>query len=105
MKKILALVLALAMTLSMTFAVAEDFDVEAYGATSTELYNKNLGEFYEAYQLGRAEVTNMSLRYALMAIAEAKLMESAMYVPGSSNGGNYAIGRSVPICRPAPTGL
>lgn len=44
MKKILALVLALAMTLSMTFAVAEDFDVEAYGATSTELYNKNLGE-------------------------------------------------------------
>ncbi len=93
MKKILALVLALAMTLSMTFAVAEDFDVEAYGATSTELYTKNLGEFYDAYQLGRAEVTNLSLRYALMAIAEAKLMESAMYVPGSSNGGNYAIGR------------
>ncbi len=87
---ILALVLALT---SVSFAFAEDFDVEAYGVTSSELYNAQLGEFYEAYMAGRSEVTNLSLRYALMAIAEAKLMESAMYVPGSSNGGNYAIGR------------
>ena len=94
MKKILALVLALAMALSMTFAVAEDFDVEAYGATSTDLYNKILGDFYTAYQAGRSEVSNLSLRYALMAVAEAKLMEAAVYVPGTSNGGNYAIGRN-----------
>lgn len=94
MKKILALVLALAMALSMTSAFAEEFDVEAYGATSTDLYTSTLGDFYAAYQLGRAEVSNLSLRFALMAIAEAKLMESAVYVPGSSNGGNYAIGRN-----------
>ncbi len=94
MKKILALVLALAMTLSMTFAVAEEFDVEAYGATSTELYNTILGDFYTTYQAGRSEVSNLSLRYALMAVAEAKLMEAAVYVPGTSNGGNYAIGRN-----------
>ncbi len=95
MKKTLAMILALVLALSsLSFAFAEDFDVEAYGATSTELYNAQLGEFYEAYLAGRSEVTNLSLRYALMAIAEAKLMESAMYVPGSSNGGNYAIGRN-----------
>ena len=47
MKKFLALILALAMTLSMSFAAAEDFDVEAYGATSSELYTQALGEFYD----------------------------------------------------------
>ena len=94
MKKILALVLALAMMLSVVSAFAEEFDVEAYGVTSTELYNKNLGEFYEVYSAARSEVNNLSLRFAQMAIAEAKLMESAVYVPGSSNGGNYAIGRN-----------
>ncbi|MBR3905653.1 MAG: peptide ABC transporter substrate-binding protein [Clostridia bacterium] len=94
MKKTLAMILALVLALtSVSFAFAEDFDVEAYGVTSSELYNAQLGEFYEAYMAGRSEVTNLSLRFALMAIAEAKLMESAMYVPGSSNGGNYAIGR------------
>ncbi len=94
MKKILALVLALAMMLSVVSAFAEDFDVEAYGTTSTELYTKALGEFYDVYMTARSEVNNLSLRYALMAIAEAKLMESAVYVPGSSNGGNFAIGRN-----------
>lgn len=96
MKKFLALILALAMTLSMSFAVAEDFDVEAYGTTSSELYTQALGEFYDAYMAGRDEVTNLSLRYAQMAVAEAKLMEAAVYQPGTSKGGNYAISRVAP---------
>jgi len=97
MKKTLALILALVMTLSMVpFAVAEDFDVEAYGASSTEFYEKALGDFYAAYQLGREEVTNLSQRYAQMAIAEAKLLESGVMFPSSSNGGNYAISRVAP---------
>ena len=96
MKKFLALVLALAMTLSMTFAAAEDFDVEAYGAVSSELYTQVLGEFYDAYMAGREEVDNLSLRYAQMAVAEAKLMASAVYQPGTAKGGNYAISRVAP---------
>ena len=96
MKKFLALILALAMTLSMSFAVAEDFDVEAYGTTSSELYTQALGEFYDAYMAGRDEVNNLSLRYAQMAVAEAKLMEAAVYQPGTSKGGNYAISRVAP---------
>lgn len=96
MKKFLALILALAMTLSMSFAAAEDFDVEAYGATSSELYTQALGEFYDTYMAGRDEVNNLSLRYAQMAVAEAKLMESAVYQPGTSKGGNYAISRVAP---------
>lgn len=96
MKKFLALILALAMTLSMSFAAAEDFDVEAYGTTSSELYTQALGEFYDAYMAGRDEVNNLSLRYAQMAVAEAKLMEAAVYQPGTSKGGNYAISRVAP---------
>lgn len=99
MKKILALVLALMMVLSMTFAVAEEaeeFDAEAYGTKSSELYTQILGEFYDAYTVARAEVTNISLRHAQMAIAEAKLLSAAVYQPGTSKGGNYAISRIAP---------
>lgn len=100
MKKILALVLALMMALSMTFAVAEEaaeeFDAEAYGTESSELYTQILGEFYNVYTAARAEVTNISLRHAQMAIAEAKLLSAAVYVPNTSKGGNYAISRIAP---------
>ncbi|MBQ4640677.1 MAG: peptide ABC transporter substrate-binding protein [Clostridia bacterium] len=107
MKKTLAMILALVLALtSVSFAFAEDFDVEAYGATSTELYNKILGEFYTTYMAGRDEVENLSLRYALMAIAEAKLMASAVMYPTTSQGGNYAISRIAPYTiSPALWGL
>ena len=56
MKKTLAMILALVLALtSVSFAFAEDFDVEAYGVTSSELYNAQLGEFYEAYMAGQAD--------------------------------------------------
>lgn len=98
MKKILALVLALMMVLSMTFAVAEEadeLDLEAYTELSYEIYNDALGDFYGVYTDARAE-QNISLRFAKMAIAEAKLMEAAVYLPGTANGGNYAISRVAP---------
>ncbi len=60
------------------------------------LYEYNLGEFYEAYQVARAETENLDLRYALMAVAEAKLMESATFIPTYGDGGSYAITRVVP---------
>lgn len=99
MKKILALVLALMMVLSMTFAVAEeaeDFDAEAYTTESGELYTQILGEFYDLYVNARAEVENISLRHAQMAVAEAKLMAAAVYLPNYSQGGYYAITRIAP---------
>lgn len=71
-------------------------DMEAYGKTSKELYDQILGGFYTAYQKALNEKDNVSLRYAYMAIAEAKLLESGVMMPNSSQGGNYAIGRVVP---------
>ena len=73
----------------------EEFDLEAYEAQSQALYQAELGEFYEAYMAAKAE-KNVSKRYALMAIAEAKLMESATMLPTQTRGGNYAITRIAP---------
>ena len=63
---------------------------------STYLYDQNLGEFYELYQEAKAEVNNVSKRYAMMAIVEAKLNESGVLVPDHTRGGGYAISRVAP---------
>lgn len=68
---------------------------EDYDALSTAIYEDVLGEFTAAYETAKA-ATNVSERYALMAIAEAKLLESGVMLPLTSNGGNYAISRVVP---------
>ena len=73
----------------------DDFDAEAYDKTSAELYDKVLGEFRKAYEAAKAE-KNESKKWAMMAIAEAKLLESGVMLPTSSNGGNYAITRVAP---------
>ena len=73
----------------------DDFDAEAYDKTSAELYDKVLGEFLEAYEAAKAE-KNESKKWAMMAIAEAKLLESGVMMPTTSNGGNYAITRVAP---------
>ncbi len=70
-------------------------DIEDYDALSAAIYNDVLGDFATAYEAAKA-ATNVSERYALMAIAEAKLMEDALMLPLSSNGGLYAISRVAP---------
>ena len=70
--------------------------LEQYLAESAKIYGEQLGEFKAAYAKAVAETKNTSKRYALMALAEAKLMESAVYVPGTANGGTYAISKVAP---------
>lgn len=60
------------------------------------IYDAALSEYEQYLEKAHGEVKNISLRYTLEAIAEAKLMESAVYIPGSSNGGAYAISRVAP---------
>ena len=66
-----------------------------YDALSEAIYNDVLGEFLSYYNKAQ-DATTVSERYALMAIAEAKLLESGIMLPLSSNGGNYAVSRVVP---------
>ncbi|MDE6750333.1 MAG: peptide ABC transporter substrate-binding protein [Lachnospiraceae bacterium] len=74
----------------------ETIDAMSYDEKSDALYDYNLGEFNEYYQVAKEEVTDLDKRMALMAVAEAKLLESGVFQPVQSNGGNYAISRVVP---------
>ena len=114
MKKLIAILLVAVMLLSAVACTKDPVDdpvvdpgtsdsdnnggevVElTYDEKSAALYDEVLGEFYEAYQKA-FDAANNSERYALMAIAEAKLMEAAVMLPLTTQGGNYAISRVVP---------
>ena len=70
-------------------AEAEESEMpEGYDETSTELYNEALGDFNDALATAK-EAETVDERYALMAVAEGKLMESAMMYPLISRGGMY----------------
>ena len=47
-----------------------------YDDASDAIYDYALGEYYEYYTKAKEETANMSKRYALMAIAEAKMLEA-----------------------------
>ncbi len=118
--KILCLLLALAMMLSLVACGGSSDDsaetttapagttgnevveyvnpyegIEDYDELSEAIYYDILGEFYE-YYMPAFEAETVSERQALMAIAEAKLMEAAVMLPIYTSGGNYAISRLVP---------
>lgn len=63
-----------------------------YNAMSAAIYDAQLGAFNTLYQAAKEE-TNVSKRYALMAQAEAKLLEAAVLIPGTTNGGTYGLSR------------
>ena len=63
-----------------------------YTAMSAAIYDAQLGAFNTLYQAAKEE-QNVSKRYALMAQAEAKLLEAAVLIPGTTNGGNYGLSR------------
>lgn len=63
-----------------------------YNAMSAAIYDAQLGAFNTLYQAAKEE-TNVSKRHALMAQAEAKLLEAAVLIPGTTNGGNYGLSR------------
>ncbi len=66
-----------------------------YDAMSSALYEDTLGEFNDYYEAAQKAET-VSERWALMAIAEAKLLESAVMLPLSTQGGMNAISRVAP---------
>lgn len=74
----------------------EAIDAMDYDSASDAIYEWNLGEFNEYYQAAKQEVTDLDLRMAQMAMAEAKLMESGVFIPVVGNGGSFAMTRVVP---------
>ena len=76
-------------------AYAELWDMDSYQTESSEQYNRALGEYYETYQ-NALSASSLSERYALQAVAEAKLLESGVFLPMTTRGGMYAISRVAP---------
>ena len=72
------------------------FDPEAYDEESSAVYEDALGEFYALYTAAKDVNLSQSERWARMAVAEGKLLGSAIMIPLQSRGGNYAISRIVP---------
>ena len=103
--RFLSLLLAVALIVSSLAACKKDKKSEAlvdelqtkdYEEQSSTLYESELGAFFEIYQDASKEKTNISLRYAKEAIAEAKLMEAAVMFPIYSRGGVYGISHAAP---------
>lgn len=112
MRKLLALLLSAAMVLSMTACRGGNApgvsggqytdpygEYEEHDEKSQAIYEDTLGDFTAAYEAAKA-ADHVSMRYALMAVAEAKLMESAVMLPLTAGGGNYAISRMAPYTVP-----
>ena len=117
MKKLLAGLLALAVflpglslcvhTAALPFGAAalaeaeeaaeagDEADVDEHTKVSEALYEANLGEYKAVYDDAKA-AENISERYAKLAIAEAKLLESCVMFPLFARGGNYAVSRVAP---------
>lgn len=66
-----------------------------YDEMSAEIYDNAMGAFYEKY-LESVDAESTSERWALMAQAEAYLLESGVTVPTTTAGGNISMTRVAP---------
>ncbi|MBQ6544490.1 MAG: peptide ABC transporter substrate-binding protein [Lachnospiraceae bacterium] len=109
--RLLCVVLALVMAFSLAACgkskkdttLANDpeaarYNPETYDDESAKVYEQVLGEFASIYEEAKQykEQDELSKRYALMAVAEGKMLGSAIMIPLQSRGGNYAISRVAP---------
>ena len=110
MKKLLSVLLAAAMVLSLggcrrntgngAVALPDPYDVyEDYDQRSMAIYQDNLASFQQAYQQA-LQAEPVAQRYALMAVAEAELLASAVMLPLTAGGGSYTISRAAPYTVP-----
>ncbi len=79
----------------------EAIDAMDYDEACETVYEAVLGDFASAYADAKEETGAM--RMAMMALAEAKLVESGAFLPIYTQGGNYAMTRVVPRSNAATT--
>ena len=90
MKKLLSLLLALTMLLGVMGAFAEDVVYER--GDDDEIYDSVLGDFTALMEAAEAAPT-IDERFILEAKAEAYLLDSAVMIPTTTQGGAYQIDR------------
>ena len=108
MKKLIALLLAVCMIAALAVGCGEKktgddvveykdpyADIEDHYERSSAVYDAVLGDFLTYYTKAK-EATSTSERYALMAIAEAKMLSAGIFLPTTSQGGAYAMTKVAP---------
>ena len=98
MKKFILLLLTATMALSFCFAAVNAQDAEPAFIVSDddeEIYMSNLGEFYEYYQNAVQTSKSDSERWAKLALAEAKFLESGCGTPMYAPFVSYSLTRLV----------
>ena len=93
MKKFLSLLMALVMVLGVVGASAEAVAYDR--ADDEDIYLDVLGAYDELMQAAKAAETNDE-RFVLYAQAEAYLLDSAVMIPNTTQGGAYTISRIAP---------
>lgn len=86
-------------TLAADVYTQANFDQAAHDEESAEIYDKVFGEFNEYYAKALAEI-DPDIRLGLMAVTEAKLLETGAVTPAIHNAGNYAISKTIPHTQP-----
>lgn len=102
-RRVLALLLVAVMLLGVLTSCGDNEDDNklvitddmSYAEKSAAIYENAMGDFDALYTQAKAE-TNVSKKFALMALAEAKLLESGIMLPTYSQGGLNAISRVAP---------
>ena len=79
-------------TADLAYDYVDTEGLDGYYLESAQLYNKTFGKFAKTYA-DASQATSVSQKWALQAIAEAKLLETGAILPGESNGGNYGLSR------------
>ena len=93
MKKFLSLLMALVMVLGVVGASAEAATYQR--AEDEDIYLEVLGQYDELMKAAKAAETNDE-RFVLYAQAEAFLLDSAVMIPNTTQGGAYTISRIAP---------
>ncbi len=83
-----------ALNLTIDFSAYDKLSHDA-DDSDWKVYEAALGEFYKYLLAANAE-NDVSGKYVIMAMAEAKLLESGAFLPTSTQGGTEAINRVVP---------
>ncbi|SFQ05508.1 oligopeptide transport system substrate-binding protein [Lachnospiraceae bacterium XBB1006] len=82
-------------------SILKQIEGKEYDEASGIIYNAVLGDFKAAYDEAKKVTDNNDERYAKMAIAEAKMLESGIMCPTQGNGGNYRFTRVAPYSAPS----
>ena len=96
MKKLFTLMLSLMLALSLVgCSNSGNSGVTYTRADDDDIYNAHLGD-YESLIADAKQAESIDEKFVLFAQAEAKLLDSAVMLPTTTKGGNYAINRTAP---------